>query len=157
VPSEIVSAFLYAQLEMLEPITVRRRKIYEFYQQELEALEAKGLLRLPRTPANCTSNYHMFYILLPDQQTRNDLMASFKQNGILAVFHYIPLHTSPIGRRFGYREGDLPITEELSGRLLRLPFYYEMTEEEQLRVIRQLTTFLGRWAGSHDQADRLVA
>ena len=81
----------------------------------------------------------MFYILLPDMEIRNVLMAYLKQHNILAVFHFVPLHSSPMGKRFGYANGDLPITEELSGRLLRLPFYYEMTEDEQGYVVKRIT------------------
>jgi dTDP-4-amino-4,6-dideoxygalactose transaminase len=84
----------------------------------------------------------MFYILLPDMKTRDALMAYLKQNGILAVFHYVPLHSSPLGKKFGYREGDLPITEEVSGRLLRLPLYYDLTEDQQLSVVRYIAEFL---------------
>ncbi len=137
--SEICCAFLYAQLEMLDVISERRRKIYEFYRYHLEPLEKEGLLRLPHQPEHCQGNYHMFYILLPDVQTRDALMAFLKRSGIEAVFHYVPLHSSPMGQKFGYKEDDLPITEELSSRLLRLPFYYEITEEQQLHVVNCLT------------------
>jgi dTDP-4-amino-4,6-dideoxygalactose transaminase len=141
VPSEICCAFLYAQLEMFEEIADRRRAIYEVYRSGLEPLEADGLLRLPHTPEECASNYHMLYVLLPDQQTRDDLVAYLKDRGIHAVFHYIPLHSSPMGRKFGYADGNLPVTEDLSGALLRLPFYYEISEEEQAEVVRNVETF----------------
>jgi dTDP-4-amino-4,6-dideoxygalactose transaminase len=144
VPSEICSAFLYAQLEMLDAISERRQRIYQFYHQHLKPLEEEGLLRLPYLPPHCGSNYHLFYILLPDTQARNALMEHLKQNGIFAVFHYIPLHASPMGKKFGYRDGDLPITENLSARLLRLPMYYEISEDEQMDVISQITAFLRR-------------
>jgi dTDP-4-amino-4,6-dideoxygalactose transaminase len=142
VPSEICSAFLYAQLEMLDAITARRRRIYQFYLDHLQPLEAQGWLRLPRWPEECDPNYHLFYILLPDAPTRDDLMAYLRQHGILAVFHYVPLHTAPMGARWGYQEGDLPVTEQVSSRLLRLPLYYEITEEEQQEVVAQVRTFL---------------
>lgn len=142
VPSEICSAFLYAQLEMLDAISARRRKIYEFYEQHLRPLEAEGLLRLPQVPQECETNYHLFYVLLPDRRTRDALMAHLNQNGVQAVFHYIPLHSSPMGRTYGYREGDLPVTEELSGRLLRLPLFYDITSEEQDRVVAAIRGFL---------------
>jgi dTDP-4-amino-4,6-dideoxygalactose transaminase len=141
VPSEICSAFLYAQLEHLDAITQRRRAIYETYERELRPLEDEGLLRLPRLPEECTTNYHLFYILLADSATRDALMAHLRQRGILAVFHYVPLHSSPMGQKFGYRAGQLPVTEELSGRLLRLPFYYGLTEEEQGRVVGGVRDF----------------
>lgn len=135
VPSEICCAFLYAQLEMLDEIAGRRRQIYYHYEALLEPLEAEGLLRLPEVPDDCRSNYHMYYVLLPDRATRDAMLERLNSQEIHAVFHYVPLHTSPMGRRFGYAEGNLPVTEDLSGRLLRLPFYYEMTEQEQERVV----------------------
>lgn len=142
VPSEICSAFLCAQLEMLDAISERRRKIYQFYYDLLKPLEADGLLRLPRVSEDCVSNYHMFYLLLPEMATRDGLMDHLKRNGIYAVFHYVPLHSSPMGRKFGYRQGDLPITEELSGRLLRLPLFYDITEEEQAEVAAAIDGYL---------------
>jgi dTDP-4-amino-4,6-dideoxygalactose transaminase len=149
VPSEINCAFLYAQLELMDPITERRRAIYETYRQQLTPLENEGLLRLPRVPDGCRSNYHIFYVLLPDAATRDGLMQHLKQAGILAVFHYVPLHSSPMGLKLGYREGQLPVTEDLSARLLRLPFYHEISEAEQAEVIREVTTYLrGRPAGA---------
>ena len=149
VPSEICSAFLFAQLEMLDQISQRRRAIHQRYRKLLKPLEGEGLLRLPVTPEDCLGNFHLFYILLPDRKTRDGLLAHLNQNGIHAVFHYIPLHSSPMGQTFGYSEGDLPLTEELSGRLLRLPMYYEITEEEQRRVARQVAEYVqAAWVGS---------
>jgi len=142
VPSEIVCAFLYAQLEMMEAITESRRKIYQFYHHHLRPLEEQGLLRLPFAPKDCASNYHISYVLLPTPEIRNSLITYLKQNGIQAVFHYVPLHSSPVGKTFGYQEGDLPITEKLSMCLLRLPLYPNLTEEEQLYVVNHLTLFL---------------
>jgi dTDP-4-amino-4,6-dideoxygalactose transaminase len=142
VPSEICSAFLFAQLEMFDSIAERRRSIYELYRARLEILEEEGLLRLPRIPPQCASNYHMFYVLLPTREARDGLLDHLRQREIQAVFHYVPLHTSPMGRSFGYDDGDLPVTEDLSGRLLRLPFYYEISEAEQLRVVEGITAFL---------------
>jgi dTDP-4-amino-4,6-dideoxygalactose transaminase len=138
VPSEINSAFLYAQLEMLESIAERRRRIYEFYSRELQPLEDEGLLKRPEVPEVCRSNFHMFHIRLPDVATRDSLMHFLRRQEILAVFHYVPLHSSPMGRKFGYRPEDLPVTEDVSGRLLRLPFFYEITEEDQRRVTEQI-------------------
>jgi dTDP-4-amino-4,6-dideoxygalactose transaminase len=140
--SELCCAFLYAQLEALEAIAERRRVLYERYRYHLQSLEEQGLLRLPSIPADCTSNYHLFHIVLNDTTTRDALMTHLKEHGIQAVFHYIPLHSSPMGQTFGYRASDLPVTEELSQRLLRLPFYNDMTEEEQGRVVQHVTNFL---------------
>jgi dTDP-4-amino-4,6-dideoxygalactose transaminase len=144
VPSEICSAFLYAQLEMLDMISHRRRKVFEEYRRQLADLEADGLLRLPYTPEECESNYHLFYIVLPDRECRDGLLEYLREHGVGAVFHYVPLHTSPMGQKFGYREGDLPLTEDVSGRLLRLPFYFDLTEAEQQRVVDRIKEFLGR-------------
>ena len=141
VPSEISCAFLYAQLELLESINQRRRAIYNFYRDHLASLEECGLLQLPKIPAGCASNYHMFYIMLPNSGARDALIAHLKEHGIIAVFHYVPLHTSPMGSTFGYRAGDLPITENLSGRLMRLPFYFEISETEQMEVVSRIKDF----------------
>jgi dTDP-4-amino-4,6-dideoxygalactose transaminase len=146
VPSEICSAFLCAQLEMLDAISERRRLIYQTYRHHLKPLAAEGLLRLPYTPEDCEPNYHLFYILLPDRPTRDSLMAYLQQMGVHAVFHYVPLHSSPMGRSLGYGDGELPVTDDLSGRLLRLPLYYDITEEEQMRVITEIRSFLERKA-----------
>jgi dTDP-4-amino-4,6-dideoxygalactose transaminase len=156
VPSEIACAFLYGQLEMLENISARRRRLNAYYREHLRPLQADDLLLLPQVPETCTVNYHLFYLLLPSMQIRDALLAHLKQNGILAVFHYIPLHTSPVGRSFGYQEGDLPVTEDVSGRLLRLPFYYEITEAEQDRVVQQVTTFLRQSAVATARRERAV-
>jgi dTDP-4-amino-4,6-dideoxygalactose transaminase len=144
-PSEIVCAFLYAQLERLDAITQRRREIYEVYANALAPLAREGLLQLPTIPANCTSNYHLFHILLADAETRGELMSHLQAHGIQAVFHYIPLHASPFGKRFGDRA--LPVTEDLSARLLRLPFFNDITEAEQVEVVTQVAAFLKTAAG----------
>jgi dTDP-4-amino-4,6-dideoxygalactose transaminase len=141
-PGEISCAFLYAQLEAMDEITNRRRQVYDFYHNHLSPLEERGLLRLPFVPGDCRINYHMFYILLNEPETRDRLMAHLKESGIQAVFHYVPLHTSPMGNRLGYGEGDLPLTEDLSARLLRLPFYYDITEEDQMRVVSRIAEYL---------------
>jgi len=135
VPSEIACAFLYGQLELLDPIAQRRRQIARIYRQGLEDLEARGCLRLPRVPQDCRSNDHMFYILLKDAATRDTIMQEMRAGDICPVFHYIPLHSSPMGQRCCGQAGELTQTDQLSSRLLRLPFYYEITEQDQQRVI----------------------
>lgn len=142
VPAEILCAFLLAQLEAMDEITARRREVHQVYLENLAPLEERDLLSIPRVPAGCETNYHMFYVLLGDSMTRDGLMAHLKQNGISAVFHYVPLHTSVMGKKLGYREGDLPRTEDLSGRLLRLPFYFDITSDEQMRVVSCVSEFL---------------
>ena len=147
VPNELSCAFLYAQLELLDSIADRRRNIYDFYHHHLAPLEERGLLQLPTIPEGCGSNYHMFFVLLPDTDKRDALITSLKDQGILAPFHYVPLHTSPVGSRFGYRVGDLPVTENLSGRLVRLPFYYEISEVEQIEVVSRIADFTATMFG----------
>lgn len=147
VMAEILAAFLLGQLEQLEAISHRRREIYNFYREQLQPLEEADKLRLPRIPAECTTNYHLFYVLLPDEASRDGLLAHLKSRGIHAVFHYVPLHTSPMGRKYGYKEGDLPVTEELAGRLVRLPMFYDLSRELQNEVVKAVTELCGAVVG----------
>jgi dTDP-4-amino-4,6-dideoxygalactose transaminase len=142
VPSEIVSAFLYGQLELLDEIRDRRRANFAYYHARLAPLERDGLLRRPLVPGHCETNYHMYYILMNTCDERDALLRHLNRLGITAVFHYVPLHTSPMGRRLGYAEGDLPETEAAGGRLLRLPLYYEIHREDQDRVVDAVAGFL---------------
>lgn len=141
VPAELVCAFLLAQLENLEVIARRRRHICDRYRAGLLPLERAGHLRLPITPADCEDNSHMFYVLTTDNPTRQALLTHLRSTGILAVFHYVPLHSSPVGRSYGYTASDLPITEDLSSRLIRLPLYFELSETDQDRVIDEINRF----------------
>ena len=143
VPSEILMAFLCGQLEMIDPIAERRGEIFELYREHLSPLASEGLLRGPVIPAECQSNHHMYYILLPESRIRDEVISHLGKQGILAVFHFVPLHSSPMGRQIGYHEGDLPVTERLSGCLVRLPFYCDITEDNQLAVVNNLYTVLG--------------
>ena len=140
-PSDILAAFLYAQLENMDSINSRRGKLFEYYYKELIPLVNDGKLRLPYISSECESNSHMFYIILNDENTRNALMDHLKSRGILAVFHYLPLHLSKVGRSMGYTDGQLPVTESMSGRLLRLPFYYELKHEEQDEIVAAIKDF----------------
>jgi dTDP-4-amino-4,6-dideoxygalactose transaminase len=141
VPSEIASAFLFGQLEQMEVLSERRCTIFERYQQQLLPLEAEGALRLPQIPRNCVANHHLFYILLADGAARDSLQSVLKSNGIHAVFHYVPLHDSPMGAKLGVFRSDLPVTSRVSERLLRLPFYAELTSVDQLRVVDRILAF----------------
>lgn len=134
-PSELLAAFLLAQLEQRDAIQERRRRIWERYQEGLAAWAAERGARLPVVPTHCTQPYHLFYLLLPSVKERDALIAHLRARHIHAVFHYLPLHLSPMGRRLGGREGQCPVTEDVSGRLIRLPLFPEMTEQEQERVI----------------------
>lgn len=140
-PSDLLAAFLYAQLENIEAIEEQRKAIYKYYYEALNPLAKKGVLRLPVIPSECKDNSHMFYIILEDEQIRGALMRYFRENGILSVFHYQPLHLSPVGRSMGYKEGQLPVTENISARLLRLPFYYNLSREEQIKVLTCIESF----------------
>jgi dTDP-4-amino-4,6-dideoxygalactose transaminase len=137
-PSDILAAFLYAQLENMEAINKRRGRLFDYYYKALIPLVNDGKLRLPYVSSECESNSHLFYIILKDENTRNALMDYLKSRGILAVFHYLPLHLSKVGRSMGYTDGQLPVTESMSGRLLRLPFYHDMTSEEQAEVVNTI-------------------
>lgn len=140
-PSDLLAAFLYAQLENMEELTARRGKLFDRYYKALIPLVNDGKMRLPFVSSECQSNSHLFYIILEDERTRDALMDYLKSKDILGVFHYVPLHLSPVGRSMGYQDGQLPVTESMSGRLLRLPFYYELTTEEQEEVVNAIKDF----------------
>jgi len=140
-PSDIVSAFLFAQIETHERIQDNRRRIWNAYAERLADWAEKRGVVLPHVPAHCNQAYHMFYILLPSLGERQALIAHLRERGILAVFHYQPLHLSAMGARFGGRPGDCPVTEDIADRLLRLPFYNDMTESEQERVVETIVEF----------------
>jgi dTDP-4-amino-4,6-dideoxygalactose transaminase len=140
-PSDILAAYLYAQFENRETIQSKRAVIWKRYHEHLSDWAQENGVRLPTVPNHCEQAYHMFYIILPSLEVRTRLIAYLKHLGIQAVFHYLPLHTSDMGRRYGFQPGDCPVTEEMSDRLLRLPFYNSMTAEEQMRVIHALHAF----------------
>jgi dTDP-4-amino-4,6-dideoxygalactose transaminase len=145
-PSELIAAFLYAQLEQADVITTRRHAIHQRYAVGLQPLAEAGHLRL-QAAADNEHNAHMFYIIANSEPVRAQLLAYLKHNDIHAVFHYVPLHTSIMGQQYGYRLGDLPVTEDLSQRLIRLPCYYELSQQDQDRVIATIRDF---FASSHE-------
>jgi dTDP-4-amino-4,6-dideoxygalactose transaminase len=122
-PSEIIAAFLWAQLERAEELTARRLAIWRRYHEALEDLEGAGLLRRPIVPEHCVHNAHMYYVLLSDANERQRVIRQLAAAGIGAVFHYVPLHEAPAGKRLGRAATALPITTDLSERLLRLPIW----------------------------------
>ncbi len=137
-PSDVLAAFLYAQLEARAQIQEKRRQIWHYYYDNLcDWGERKGV-RLPVVPPHCEPAYHLFYLLLPSLEQRQAMIAHLKSHGILSVFHYLPLHSSAMGRSMGYRPGDFPVTEEVSDRLLRLPFYNTLSEADQAFVIEKI-------------------
>lgn len=137
-PSDILAALLYGQLTRANEIMEKRMNIWNYYNEEFKELEEQGKLIRPYIPEYAKHNAHMYYIILPTEQKRNELIAKLKENGVSAVFHYIPLHTSPMGERLGCKKGDLPVTEEYAGRLLRLPLYADMTEEDRNYVVSEV-------------------
>jgi dTDP-4-amino-4,6-dideoxygalactose transaminase len=140
-PSDMLAGFLLAQLEEREKIQSSRQRIWETYYKELSAWAEENNVQLPFVPAHCEQTYHMFYILLPDLEKRQALIAHLKERGIQAVFHYLPLHLSPMGEKLGGKPGDCPVTERVSDQLLRLPFFTNMTDEEQKSVIAAIKEF----------------
>ncbi|MCD6560306.1 MAG: dTDP-4-amino-4,6-dideoxygalactose transaminase [Deltaproteobacteria bacterium] len=143
-PSDILAAFLYAQLENMDEIDIRRRTIFDYYLKTLSPLAEKGVLKLPVIPPECRSCGHLFYIILKDEEIRNGLMNYLKSRGIGAVFHYLPLHLSTVGSSLGGKDGQLPVTESVSGRLLRLPLFYELKEDEQDYIVESIRSFFDR-------------
>jgi len=140
-PSELIGAFLYAQLEEAEKIIAKRRSLFQLYMDQLRPLELKGLIRLPYIDHECESNGHIFYILAHNLEERNLLINHLRKSGILAVFHYGPLHSSPAGMKYGRICGEMSVTNDVSDRILRLPLYYEMTDAEVKSVVAAVSSF----------------
>jgi len=140
-PSDILAAFLRAQLEARARVQARRRRIWEYYSLHLEDWARGCGARLPVVPAHCEQPYSMFYMLMPSTSQRDALIGHLKTRSILSVFHYVPLHLSEMGRRFGGKDGDCPVTEDVSGRLVRLPFYNDLTEADQEYVVAAIRAF----------------
>jgi dTDP-4-amino-4,6-dideoxygalactose transaminase len=140
-PSEILAAFLYAQLENWKEIQEKRKNIWKYYNQEFNPWASSKNIRLPYVPVHCDQAYHMYYLVLPSLVERQALIAHLKAKNILAVFHYLPLHLSDMGIKFGGKPGDCPVTEDISDKLLRLPFYNDITEEDQATVISAIKEF----------------
>ncbi|BAJ64042.1 dTDP-4-amino-4,6-dideoxygalactose transaminase [Anaerolinea thermophila] len=139
--SDMLAGFLLGQLEAREIIQSRRKEIWETYFHELQSWASQNQVRLPFIPEHCDQSYHMFYLLMPDLESRQRLIQYLKERGILSVFHYLPLHLSEMGRKYGGKLGDCPVTESISDRLLRLPFYYSLRSDEQAQVIQAITQF----------------
>ncbi|MDZ7267790.1 MAG: dTDP-4-amino-4,6-dideoxygalactose transaminase [candidate division KSB1 bacterium] len=140
-PSDLLAAFLLAQLEQRENIQNKRRALWQLYRSLLAEWAEQNLVRLPVVPPHCEQAYHMFYLLMPDLATRTRFLAHLKERAILAVFHYLPLHRSPMAARWLDRPCVCPVTEEISDRLVRLPFFNSMTPEEILRVVAAVREF----------------
>jgi dTDP-4-amino-4,6-dideoxygalactose transaminase len=134
---EVLAAFLFGQLERRNDILAKRRAAFDRYQRALEPHAERYGYRLPIVPPECQQAYHMFYVLLPDEATRNRVLSTLHERGVHATFHYVPLDTSVGGRRFAARETSCPVTAAISSRLLRLPFYTNLTEADAERVVEE--------------------
>lgn len=134
-PSEILAAFLWAQLEEAEAINNKRRRLWESYHAGLAELEGEGILRRPIVPSGCVHNGHIYYVLLTDARQRQHVLDALAKDGIQATYHYVPLHSSPGGKRYGRAQGDLPITDRSWERLVRLPLSPGLSNSEQSRII----------------------
>ena len=143
-PSDISAAFLYAQLEVRERIQRKRRRVWDYYAHRLRPSAERRGVRLPTVPADCEQPYHMFFLVMPDQEIRDRLIAHLRERGILSVFHYLPLHLSPAGRKYGVAPNGCPVTEDVSDRLVRLPFYNSLSEAEQATVCAVVEEVLAR-------------
>mgnify|MGYP000918063956 FL=1 len=137
-PSEVLAGILCAQLENVDKIQKRRGKIWNRYNDELNAWAEENGVGLPQVPSYCEQPYHMFHIIMPSLEKRTQFISSLKEKGIMSVFHYLPLNTSEMGMRLGAKPGDCPVTEDISDRLVRLPLFYNMTDDEQTRVIEEV-------------------
>ncbi len=142
-PSELNAAYLWAQLEVAEEINEDRLALWERYYKAFQPLEAAGRIQLPVIPEGCVHNGHMFFIKAKDFEERSRLIEYMKENGVGCVFHYIPLHSAPAGKRFGRFHGEDVYTTKESERLLRLPLYYKLTKDNQDTVIEKLLEFYG--------------
>lgn len=143
VMSDVLAAFLYAQLEVWQSIQERRKRIWEYYDHHLRPWAAERGILCPTVPPHCDQAYHMYYMVLRSLDERQHLIEHLKNRGILSVFHYLPLHSSPMGLKLGGKKADCPVTEDRSDRLLRLPFYNSFSESQQEAVVQALFEFHG--------------
>ncbi|MGH7991918.1 MAG: dTDP-4-amino-4,6-dideoxygalactose transaminase [Limisphaerales bacterium] len=141
VMSDVLAAFLYAQLEVWQTIQAQRQRIWQYYDQHLRGRAQERGIGCPVVPAHCEQSYHMYYLVMPSLEQRQALIAFLESRGILGVFHYVPLHLSPMGQRMGGRNGACPVSEQKSERLLRLPFYNTLSQDEQDQVIAAVRQF----------------
>jgi dTDP-4-amino-4,6-dideoxygalactose transaminase len=139
--SDMLAAFLLGQLENAEKISIRRGEIFHRYAARLAPLVEKGLIRGPIVPQHCATNHHIFYVLTADMDERAALIARLRQAGILAVFHYVPLHSSPFAKSLCLPEISLPVTDDTARRLLRLPIYYDLNDREVDQVVGAIFDF----------------
>ena len=142
-PSDVIGAYLYSILNISDDIQEKRLNVWKRYYDEFEEFEKQGIIRRPIIPDNCTNNAHMFYLLFNDLETRTKFISYLKQNDVLSVFHYIPLHSAPAGQKYGRYVGDMSVTNRVSDTLVRLPMYYEITDKELDNILWLSKKFLG--------------
>jgi len=141
VMSDVLAAFLYAQLEVWQNIQAQRQRIWRYYDQQLRDWATERGIGCPVVPAHCEQSYHMYYLVMPSLEKRQALISFLKTRNILGVFHYVPLHLSSMGKRMGGRTGGCPVSEAKSERLLRLPFYNSLSQTDQDQVIAAVRQF----------------
>jgi dTDP-4-amino-4,6-dideoxygalactose transaminase len=142
--ADVLAAYLYAQLERRQQILEKRKVAFDRYLMLLEPEADRGCFTLPTVPADREQAYHMFYVMLPDADARDRVLAGMRDRGVHATFHFVPLHSSPGGRRFAARDVPCPVSDRVSARLLRLPFYTDLTEAEADEVVGAFLAALGR-------------
>jgi dTDP-4-amino-4,6-dideoxygalactose transaminase len=151
-PSDMLAAFLLVQLEARDAIQAKRQQVWDYYFANLKEWALAVGVQLPTVPAHCQQAYHLFYMLTPSLDARQSLIAHLKERGISSVFHYLPLHLSAMGQRFGGRPGDCPVTEQVSDCMLRLPLFHSITEEEQEAVVKAVREWPWRQPSSNGVA-----
>ena len=142
--SDLLAGYLLGQLEQKDKSLAKRRHIFDRYQAGLEPLASDLGIRLPQIPPDCVPGYHMFYLLMPNPTSRNQTLHELRQRGINATFHYVPLHSSTGGQKYAIRPTELPVTDSISQRLIRLPYYNSLTDEDVDRVLSEVTSIVGR-------------
>jgi dTDP-4-amino-4,6-dideoxygalactose transaminase len=140
--SDVLAAFLYGQLEVWEAIQAKRASIWERYESDLGEWALKNGVRQPKIPEYCEQTYSIYYLLLPNAEERTRFIEFLRDRGVYAVFHYVPLHSSPMGKRVGGETFSCPVSEDISSRLVRLPLFVSMTTEEQDYVVDQVMQFV---------------
>ncbi|MCB0106813.1 MAG: DegT/DnrJ/EryC1/StrS family aminotransferase, partial [Caldilineaceae bacterium] len=140
-PSDLLAAYLVAQLEERDAIQQKRRAIWEYYDKHLQSWAEANHVQTPQVPIYCEQSYHMYYLLLPTLEVRTAFIDHLKAHRIQSVFHYLPLHTSQMGEQYGWHAGDCPTTETVSDRLIRLPFHHALTEADLGRIVETIYHF----------------
>ncbi len=140
-PSDILAAFLFAQLESYQQIQSQRQYVWSYYAENLDSWCVNNQVKMPFIPSECSQPYHMFYLLFPSLQSRTHMIEHLKSRGILSVFHYLPLHLSEMGQKYGGKPGDCPVTESVSDQLLRLPLYKDLDEPTLDYIVKSIQSF----------------